>query len=50
VNFALDARYASSFLDHYKIRYVSVGRGRTADARAATESALPAVVQVSCYQ
>jgi serine protease Do len=50
VNFALDARYAASFMDHHKIKYVYVERGRTADAHAATESALPAVVQVSCYE
>jgi serine protease Do len=50
VNFALDARYAASFMDHYKISYVSVERGRTTDAHAATESTLPAVVQVSCYE
>jgi serine protease Do len=50
VNFALDARYAASFMDRYKIRYVSVQRGRAPDAHAATETTLPAVVQVSCYQ
>jgi S1-C subfamily serine protease len=50
VNFALDARYASSFMDRNKIRYVSVERGRTPDVHATTEAALPAVVQVVCYQ
>jgi serine protease Do len=50
VNFALDARYAASFLDRYKIVYVSVPRGRSPDAHAATEAILPAVVPVSCYQ
>jgi serine protease Do len=50
VNFALDARYAAGFMDRYKLRYVSVPRGGAPDAHAATEVALPAVVQVSCYQ
>ncbi len=50
VNFALDARYASSFMDRNKIRYASVERGRAPDVHAATEAALPAVVQVLCYQ
>jgi serine protease Do len=50
VNFALDAHYAASFMDKNKIRYASVERGRTVDAHAVTESILPAVVQVSCYE
>ena len=50
VNFALDARYAASFMDRYKIGYVTVPRGRSPDAHAATEATLPAVVPVSCFE
>jgi serine protease Do len=50
VNFALDARYAAKFMDRNNIAYAAVPAKRASDVHAATEAALPAVVQVSCYQ
>jgi S1-C subfamily serine protease len=50
VNFALDARYAASFMDHNKISYESVPANRKTDLRSATDITLPAVVQILCYE
>lgn len=50
VNFALDARYAAKFMDRNNIAYAAVPAKRASDVHTATEAALPAVVQVSCYQ
>lgn len=50
VNFALDAHYAASFMDRYKITYLAVPRKITADAHSATDMTLAAVVPVSCYE
>ena len=50
VNFALDARYAAAFMDRNKVTYVSVPANHKSEAHSATEMALPAVVQLLCYQ
>jgi hypothetical protein len=46
----LDAHYAASFMDRYKITYLAVPRKTTADAHSATDMTLAAVVPVSCYE
>lgn len=50
VNFALDARYVATFMDRYKVSYVSVTPNNKPDARSPTDLTLPAVVQLLCYQ
>ncbi|HEY2685353.1 MAG TPA: serine protease [Steroidobacteraceae bacterium] len=50
VNFALDARYAASFMEKNKVSFESVAANRKSDGRSATDITLPAVVQLLCYE
>jgi S1-C subfamily serine protease len=50
VNFALDARYAASFMENNKVSFESVPANRKSDGRSATDITLPAVVQLLCYE
>jgi serine protease Do len=50
VNFALDARYAASFMERNKVSFESVPTNRKSDGRSATDITLPAVVQLLCYE
>ena len=50
VNFALDAQYVARFLDRNQVRYETVAARPKPDGRSATDLALPAVVQVLCYE
>ena len=50
INFALEAEFASKFMDRHNIAYQKVTPSETANFRETNEKALSAVVQLSCYQ
>ena len=50
INFALKAQYASKFMDQHNIAYQKVKPSENANFRTSNETALSAVVQLSCYQ
>jgi S1-C subfamily serine protease len=49
VNFALDAKYAATFLREHAVPFAEVV-ARTGSMQQANDAALAAVVQLSCYQ
>ena len=50
VNFALDAKYVSEFLNREKIAYQEVPARTDGNMQRANEAAIASVVQLSCYQ
>lgn len=50
VNFALEARYAASFLHHANVEFNEVTPNAKGDMRTANEAALAVVLQLSCYE
>ncbi len=50
VNFALDARYAATFLRHSNVEFNEVTPNAKGDMRTANDAALAAVLQLSCYE
>jgi S1-C subfamily serine protease len=50
VNFALEARYAASFLRHANVEFDEVTPNAKGDMRSANEAALAVVLQLSCYE